>query len=42
MNKTVIIGVEQKLREDDVVGPEIVRTWQNKHPESADAYTRRN
>ncbi|MBT3339128.1 MAG: hydrogenase maturation protease [Anaerolineae bacterium] len=33
--KKIIIGIGQKLRGDDAVGPEVVRAWEKQHPESA-------
>ena len=35
MTDIIIIGIGQELRGDDAVGPNIVRIWQDQHPENA-------
>lgn len=35
MNKIIIIGIGQKFRGDDAIGPEVVLAWEKKHPERA-------
>ncbi len=35
MKKIVLIGIGQKLRGDDAVGPEVVQAWERAYPEHA-------
>ena len=35
MKKIILIGIGQKLRGDDAIGPEVVQAWEWQHPESA-------
>lgn len=35
MKKIVLIGIGQKLRGDDAVGPEVIQAWERQYPESA-------
>lgn len=37
MKKIVLIGIGQKLRGDDAIGPEVVRAWEEEHAENAEA-----
>ncbi len=36
MNKIIIIGIGQKFRGDDAIGPEVVLAWEKKYPEKAE------
>ncbi|MBT7075147.1 MAG: hydrogenase maturation protease [Anaerolineae bacterium] len=36
MNKIIIIGIGQKFRGDDAIGPEVVLAWEEKYPQKAE------
>ena len=35
MNKIVLIGIGQKFRGDDAIGPEVVLAWEEKYPQKS-------